>query len=358
MGHALFEEVLAFLSDPHEGSFADLAVKVFDYQFRQNEPYRRYCEKREKTPSRVAHWKEIPAVPTSAFKELDLLCGPPEKVFLTSGTTQGAEKRGRHGFPRLELYQASLLFTFKTFLLPDRAKLRMVILTPPPEIMPDSSLVHMLEVVRKELGASGSGYFVGEEGLQFERLITGLTNASETGEPLFLLGATFSFVHFFDRCLEQSLRFHLPPGSRVMDTGGSKGRSREISADELYRLCRELLGIPDTFVVNEYGMTEMGSQFYDNSLRNHVLGVHEPRYKVGPPWVRTVVLDPELLEEVPPGEIGLLRHYDLANAGSVMAIQTEDLGRRIGSGFEVVGRARGAEARGCSLALEELLTLR
>jgi len=306
----------------------------------------------------VAHWKEIPAVPTAAFKELDLLCSPPEQVFITSGTTQGAENRGRHGFPRLKLYHASLLPPFKASLLPDGAKLRMLILTPPPLVMPDSSLVHMLEVVRKELGAEGSGYFINEEGLQFERLTAELAQAEDAGEPLFLLGTTFSFVPLFDRCLEQGLHVYLPPGSRVMDTGGSKGRSREIGAAELYRLCWELLGVPDTFVVNEYGMTEMGSQFYDNILRNHVLGVQESRYKVGPPWARTVVMDPELMEEVPSGEIGLLRHYDLANAGSVMAIQTEDLGRRISSGFEVIGRAKGAEARGCSLALEDLLSLR
>jgi len=107
--------------------------------------------------------------------------------------------------------------------------------------------------------------------------------------------------------------------------------------------------------VNEYGMTEMGSQFYDNTLKNHHLGIIEPRYKVIPPWVRTVVVDPETFQEAPVGTLGLLRHYDLANWGSVMAIQTEDVGCLIGEGFEIVGRAKGAEARGCSLAMEELL---
>ncbi len=358
MDERIYDEVLAFIADPQRGSFDDLALEVFEFQFRRNEPYRRFCERRGRTPDTVTHWREIPAVPTSAFKELDLVCGPPEKVFLTSGTTQGAGKRGRHGFPRLALYHASLLPTFQTFLLPDGARLRMVILTPPPQALPASSLVHMLEVVRGTFGAEGSGYFIDGERLQFERLLAELDHASETGDPLFLLGTTFSFVHLFDRCLTQGLRFHLPPGSRVMDTGGSKGRSREITAPELYRLCWDLLGIPDPFVVNEYGMTEMGSQFYDNSLRNYVRGIQEARSKVGPPWVRTLVMDQELQEEVPSGGIGLLRHFDLANAGSVMAIQTEDLGCRIGSGFEVIGRARGAEARGCSLALEELLSLR
>lgn len=78
------------------------------------------------------------------------------------------------------------------------------------------------------------------------------------------------------------------------------------------------------------------------------------RFKEVPPWVRTRILDPATLEEVPPGEVGLLTHYDLANCGSVIAIETEDLGFRIEEGFEVLGRAPGAEARGCSLTIEEL----
>lgn len=359
MMEPIFKSVLAFIHDPETGFFDDLALRVFNFQFHHNEPYQRYCLRRGKTPKTVTSWKEIPAVPTAAFKELDLVCGCPEKVFLTSGTTQGPLKRGRHGFPRLALYHASLLSNFAAHLLPDqrahgRAPLRMLILTPPPEMVPFSSLVHMIEVVRKELGAEASGYFVGENGFDFTGLIQALSQAEE---PLLLLGTTSSFINFFDGCLKMRLRFQLPQGSRLMDTGGSKGIGREVQRTEFYQLCRTILGIDESFCVNEYGMTEMGSQFYDNALKNHYLGIQEPRYKVIPPWVRTLVVDPETLEEVQKESVGILRHYDLANAGSVMAIQTEDLGFKVGEGFEVIGRIPGAETRGCSLAFHEWLAI-
>lgn len=139
-----------------------------------------------------------------------------------------------------------------------------------------------------------------------------------------------------------------------MDTGGFKGQSREVSREELLRLYGEVLAIPEAFCINEYGMTEMGSQFYDNTLRDRMQERSRVRFKEVPPWVRTRILDPATLDEVPPGEVGLLTHYDLANCGSVMAIETEDLGYEIEEGFQVLGRAPGAEARGCSLTIEEL----
>jgi hypothetical protein len=98
----------------------------------------------------------------------------------------------------------------------------------------------------------------------------------------------------------------------------------------------------------------MCSQFYDDAIRNHVGGHKRDRTKVGPPWVRSAVVSPETLERVPRGKRGLLRHLDLANVGSVSALQTEDLGVEIGEGFEVVGRASGAEIRGCALLLEQV----
>ena len=161
-----------------------------------------------------------------------------------------------------------------------------------------------------------------------------------------------------------------------------------MTKDELYALYTELLGVLSDHIVNEYGMTEMGSQFYDGLLREHATrrtappagasqsrddrpgrpyGPGEvpispprglgppPRRKAAPPWVRTVVVDPETLTPMPPGHTGVLRHYDLANLDSVIALQTADLGFADEHGFEIIGRAAGSEARGCSLAVEELL---
>ncbi len=353
----LFDEVLNFIVSPQDDRFESLALRVFEYQFRQNLPYRKFCLKRGKTPDTIQSYREIPAVPTGAFKEMDLSCGPPEKIFLTSGTTQGANRRGRHLIPDLELYHVSLKSNFSAHLLPDHQRLRILVLFASPSLVPQSSLAHMFETVIHTFGAEGSAYFFSDHGLDSSGLVKALQAAEQRGEPLCLLGVSFAFVHFLDYCESNSLRFRLPAGSRLMDTGGYKGRSKEFPRPELYEKLEEALGIPPNFIVNEYGMTEMCSQFYDNVLADHVRGIRRPRHKVIPHWVRTWVLDPDTLEELPIGVPGLLCHDDLANAGSVMALQTEDLGYRIEDGFEIIGRAKDAEARGCSLTIEEFLSI-
>jgi hypothetical protein len=140
-----------------------------------------------------------------------------------------------------------------------------------------------------------------------------------------------------------------------MDTGGFKGRSREVTRAELYGAIRERLGIAPEWCVNEYGMTEMSSQFYDGAAGT---APADPaaRLHAGPAWVRTRATDPETLDILPHGEVGVLRHWDLANLGSVACIQTSDLGVTAPGGFRVLGRAQGAEARGCSLAMDDLLS--
>jgi hypothetical protein len=135
-----------------------------------------------------------------------------------------------------------------------------------------------------------------------------------------------------------------------MDTGGFKGRSRAFPREELYRRLEAVLGIPATHCVNEYGMSEMLSQFYDRRV-----GEVSPHLYFAPPWVRTQVLHPETLQPVAPGQVGVLRHWDLANIDSVMVLQTEDLGRAEEGGFYLLGRAARAEAKGCSLLVEEWL---
>jgi hypothetical protein len=141
-----------------------------------------------------------------------------------------------------------------------------------------------------------------------------------------------------------------------MDTGGNKGKGRMISRHGFLQSCWKYLKVAGYYCVNEYGMTEMASQFYDNVLYNRFRRSNERRYKIGPAWTRTLVVDPETLTEVPAGQPGLLCHFDLANCGSVMAIQTDDIGYTIGAGFEITGRAPGAEARGCALVLDEFLS--
>jgi acyl-coenzyme A synthetase/AMP-(fatty) acid ligase len=137
-----------------------------------------------------------------------------------------------------------------------------------------------------------------------------------------------------------------------METGGFKGRARALAREELYGWIDARLGVPPARCVNQYGMTELASQFYDSVLR-------EPdarRRKLAPPWTRVAVVDPASGRALGPGEVGALRVVDLGNTGSVLAIATADLGVLApDGGFEVLGREAGAEARGCSIAADEML---
>ncbi len=230
----------------------------------------------------------------------------------------------------------------------------MMILTGSPPQWPQSSLVHMIETVRRTYGTPDSTYYINEEGLDPDVLITDLKAAEEAKEPVFLIGITLAFYQLLERLQDLGMSFNLPPGSRVMDTGGFKGWSIDIKKEELYSRYQKTLGIPPHFIVNEYGMTEMCSQFYDNVLVNHLSGRDQPRFKIIPPWVRTAVVDPDTLQETPHGTAGMLKHLDLANCGSVMALLTDDIGYAVGNGFELEGRIQGSEPRGCSLLVEEI----
>ena len=333
--------------------FNALALRVFAYQFEHNHAYRGFCQGRGLTPLTVNDWEAIPAVPAMAFKEVALACFPVERaaaVYESSGTT--GHRPSRHYLETLELYEASLAASFGACVLPDGVRPRMFVLGPAALAERRSSLGHMLEVLVHDMGAPGSRSYLDDEGLRALDLEADLRAAEAEGLPVCLLGTAFAFVHFIDRCRASGVSFSLPDGSRIMDTGGFKGKSREISQAHLYREYQELFGVPDTYVVNEYGMTELGSQFYDSSL----VQPRSIRRKLAPPWVRTVIVDPETLGPQEAGRAGLLRHYDLANRSSVMAVQTEDVGIAIGDGFEVLGRAKGAEARGCSMAVDEMLS--
>lgn len=340
-----------------DGEFNRLVLAIFAHQFACNTPYRLFCERRGVSPAEVAHWTEVPAVPTDAFKAAALVCGDPDQartVFRTSGTTAGRERRGTHYLPDVALYDAALRAGFRAHLLPDGARLPVISLVPPPAELGDSSLSHMAGAVVADYGTERSGWFVSPDGgIDHAGLDRALRGAAEHGEPVCILGTAFAFVHWIDALRESGTFYRLPAGSRLMDTGGFKGRSREVTREELYSGLTERLGIAPAWCVNEYGMTEMSSQFYDG-VAGTALAPSE-RMHVGPAWVRTQATDPETLRPLPHGEVGVLRHLDLANLNSVMAIQTADLGITSPDGFRVLGRATGAEARGCSIAMDDLL---
>lgn len=342
-------------------AFDELALRVFRFQFERNPLYRAFCERRGADPGSVGSHLDIPAVPTDAFKAADLVCGDASSaaaVFHTSGTTAGQERRGKHIFPDLALYDAALEAGFKLALLPAGERLRILALVPSRAADPESSLSYMAGRVIGSFGAEGSGFYVGAGGLDTKALIRELGRSAGEGEPVCLLATSFALLHLLEDLEAGDRRLHLPEGSRLMDTGGFKGAGREVSPGDLYERVTDFLAIQPRWCVNEYGMTEMSSQFYNavaGRAGNPPAGQRSFR---GPAWVRSVAVDPDTLSPLPAGERGLLRHLDLANLYSVAALQTHDLAtcKRDGS-FQLHGRAAGAEARGCSIAMDELLTI-
>ena len=336
-----------------ERRFSELALALFAWQFAHCEPYARFCAGRGATPERVAHWEEIPAVPTGAFKETPLRSFRADrtvKTFRTSGTSDTA-RRGELHLDTLALYESALVPSFERALLPGfgpERRIPMFVLAPSAADAPDSSLSHMFAVLLARRGAPESGWFVRDGGLDVTALDTACAAAAE---PPLLCGTAFGFVHWVEALRRKGRRLTLPPGTRLMETGGFKGRARERSRETLYEEIAATLGVPAERIVNQYGMTELGSQFYDSVLASP----GEPRRKRIPPWVRVRLLDPVTNDPVPDTEAGMIQILDLANTGSIASVLTADLGRRRGDGFEVLGRDPEAEARGCSIALDEML---
>lgn len=339
-----------------ESAFNGLALEIFELQFRGIPLYRRYCERRGVTPEKIHSWEEIPALPTDVFKTVSLHIDPSQVVrtFMTSGTSR-LDERGKVGYDQggLRLMDATIKEAASSFLFPDKRETKILILAPSPEIAPYMVMAYGMNRLREYFGLPQSRFLVGEKGFDVESLLQELRSSEEEGVPVTLCGGSFGFVNFFDYCRNHGLTFRLPPGSRTLDAGGFKGRSREVTREAFLRECEEILGIRKEYSVNLLGMTEIASQFYDNRLLNSHRGIQAPEAKVNPPWTRTVVVDPETLEPLRGEEVGLLRHFDLANRGHLLAIQTDDLGRRVGEGFEIIGRARGDSARGCSLTIDE-----
>ncbi len=346
-------------------NFPAMALELFALQFKHNAAYRKICEARKLTPSAVEHWTQVPTVPTSAFKELELTSlAPAERtaIFHSSGTTEQKPSRHFHNAESLAVYEASLWAWFARSAdgpsaspgeTRGRAVRAPIFLTPPPSLAPHSSLVHMVETVRQKLGAAETVFFgvVADDGswiLDFDKLLNALNSSLITHHPPLVFGTAFSFVHLLDFLAEKNLKFALPKNSRVLETGGYKNRSRSLPKEELHALITERLGVPRANIICEYGMSELSSQAY--SIQNSKFKIQNSESQFHfPPWAKVQIISPETRNEVAEGETGLIRVFDLANVFSVAAIQTEDLGIRRGDGFELVGRARLAEPRGCSL---------
>jgi acyl-protein synthetase LuxE len=337
MIHPLEKKILNFLVQPEESEFENLALEIHGYQRRHNAAFSRYCDFLG-IPWRLNSWREIPGVPQQAFKQSELRSfarGPATFEFRTSGTT--GEGYGQHLLPSLNLYETAIERGWDYFDLPRH---EFVLLMENPDDAPHSSLSWMGGVLSR---FDKEAFFLAGDGkLELDRLMETLVSRSA---PIVLFGTALSFLNLFEQA--PGLGCSLCAGSLIMETGGFKGTNRDIAKVDLYAQISDHFGLPVSSIWNEYGMTELSSQFYSSGVG---------RAHRSPPWVRFQVVEPHRNEEAAPGEIGLLRIFDLANLWSVLAVQTQDLAiAQPAGGFLLLGRDPRALPRGCSRAIDEML---
>ena len=354
---ALVADLQGFIAQDEctDEQFNAMALRLFAHQYENNTPFRSFCQRRGASLRNVKSWRDIPAVPIDAFKVMELRsepASPAERVFMTSGTT-GRAARGRHFHPALEVYDLSMKRYFAQRFMQGVERMEMGILFPDEQAMPNSSLAHYLALAQSEFGTPESRYYLTPDGLDMQGLCAALEASERSGQPFALLGASFSLVHVMDALREMGRSFKLPAGSRILDTGGYKGQSRELPLEEFYADLSTLFGVPRSLCINMYGMTELSTQFYDSG--NETL----PSVKSGPHWIRSRLVEPITGRDVPAGERGILVHCDLANYNAITTILTEDVGLWAAAdeshGFLLLGRAEGAAAKGCSLAVDEFV---
>lgn len=365
---ALHERVQRFARAEGGDSFAGLALDIARFQLEASPGFRRLVRARGRELEAL---DDVPPVPADAFRltrvaafgaELDQL------RFFTSGTT-GTE-RGMHAMRRSDTYEQLSLAFGRYALLPRDGSALVVALAPPLDAPPTSSLGYMMARFMQSFdgeplddheqsgaGLSPSRWLLGQNGVNLAGLEQAVRSASRARRPLLVLGTAFALVRLLDELGEA--RLPLPSGSVVMQTGGFKGRTREVSMTELQAGVTAAFQLGPGRVVGEYGMTELTSQLYEGSIRESALSARQPDARPGtyfePPWLRVTPVDPDSLLPVPEGEIGLARFIDLGNVDSAVSVVTQDLVRRREGGIQLLGRNPGAPPRGCSLAVEALL---
>lgn len=338
----IYEFVLKGLDNQDEDRFNKLALKEFELQYNTIKPYCDYCRSKKVSPETITNWKEIPAVPSLAFKKFILTTFSVEKAehaYFTSGTTDHTRKGSIYRDKgAVDLINAANGLLTREYVFPDVDRMKILLMTPSPQMAPGIGMAVGLERVRTEFGTQESTYLITKRGLNVELLLKSLIEADRTVEPIALVGSTTGFIYFFNACEKDGIQFKLPPKSRVCDGGGYMGQFGECSREEYFEKCRRILGVEEHYCINVLGMGEISTNFFDNVLKDYLNGKNGKRYKVIPPWTRIEVVDINNFHKLPRGETGLLRHYDLINRAMVMAVQTDNLGFKIEEGFEIIGR--------------------
>jgi|TARA_B110000879_G_scaffold68906_1_gene96409 hypothetical protein len=330
--HPLTSEIAGFIASNQSEGFDELMLRLFTHQFEKCLPYRQFARSLGVEPTSITYWREIPAIPTSAFKLANHPLSSGATTFLTSGTT--TEIKGAHHFPSTTLYDLAALTHWKSR-FPD---LPLSFLSPPPEENPSSSLVHMFEQLHQSLDPQNTSPFLLRND-QFH-----LAPLFQLNQPVILSGTALAFLHL----LKSHQAIPLPKGSRLLETGGYKGTTHSLSKPNFYAELSTFFSVPDHDIHNEYGMTELSSQAYTNGAD----GTH--RF---PDWCRFQIICPETGKELSPGAIGYLQIHDLANLHSVAAIRTQDFASAHPDGsFTLLGRDPGALPRGCSRSIDDSLS--
>ncbi len=307
-------------------------MKIFRYQFEHNEVYQKYCLLLQKDPSNVKHLTEIPFLPIEFFKSKEILSSNEsiQETFTSSGTSGSVTSK--HHVTDLSFYEYSFRNGFSKFYgnIEDYAVLALL----PSYLERDgSSLIYMVNDLIESSNHPDSGFYLND----YEALAKKLIELDSDGQNVILIGVTYALLD-----LIELQKFNLK-NTIIMETGGMKGKRKEIIREELHQILSEGFGVPK--IHSEYGMTELLSQAY--SLGD---GIFEC-----PPWMDILIRDTEdpltILEDEKTGGINVI---DLANFNSCSFIATQDLGKKYSDfSFEVLGRFDSSDIRGCNLLVLE-----
>jgi len=313
-----------------EDDFVQAALQTFGYQYQHNQVYQRFCTLLGRTPDKVRQLTDIPFLPIEFFKSEAVYCGNerPTTVFTSSGTT--GSQTSRHYVKDLTVYQQSFRQGFADF-YGNIEEYTVLALLPSYLERTGSSLITMVADLIERSGSADSGFYLNEYDLLAEKL----TALDRSGRKVLLIGVSFALLD-----LVETHRFQLK-NTIVMETGGMKGRRKELIREELHAILCEGFGVEH--IHSEYGMTELLSQAYSAGS-----GLYE-----SVPWLKVLIRDTnDALSYQRPLKTGGINLIDLANIHSCSFIATQDLGRLHPDGkFEVLGRFDNADIRGCNLLI-------
>ncbi|MFA5416996.1 MAG: acyltransferase [Bacteroidales bacterium] len=323
------ESIINQLFQPHETQdFNALCLDLFRFQYKNNTSYRQFVDFLGKHPKRIQSYRDIPFLPISFFKTQQITAGwfVPEVVFTSSGTTGSATSQ--HFVKSKDLYIQSFMAGFNTFF---GSPEDFVILALLPSYLEreGSSLVLMADELIRKSNHPESGFFLHD----YQGLSVILDELKAAGKPTLLLGVTYALL---DMAEQFPIDF---PELKVMETGGMKGKRKEMVRDELHQQLKAGFGVGQIY--SEYGMTELLSQAYSTG---------EGIFRT-PSWMKVLIRDTnDPLTLLPENQSGGINVIDLANVYSCAFIETQDLGKSYADGsFEVLGRFDNSDVRGCNL---------